>query len=122
VERTYFIVDDDAMQNEIHSILLRKVDPEAKVYTFLSSKAAFDQIDSGNMPDLIFLDLNIPGEGQKDFLEEHRSRNCTSDIYLMSSAAYLEDSDLTMKYTAVKDFVNKPLLDYKLRSIIGHYA
>ena len=122
MERTYFIVDDDAMQNEIHSILLKKVDPEAEVFTFLSSKAAFQLMDSGKMPDIIFLDLHMPGEDDEGFLTEHHSRNSSGDIYLMSSVAYLDQPGLMSKYSAIKDFIAKPLLDYKLRSILGHYV
>ena len=122
MEKIYFIVDDDEVQNEIHAILLKKVDPEAEVYTFLSSRAAIEFIDTGKTPDLVFLDLYIPGEVETSFLAEHQARNCSSDIYLMSSVAYLSEPELAIKYPAIKDFISKPLLDYKIRSIIGHYA
>lgn len=122
MEKLIFIVDDDIVQNEVHSFLLKKVDPEAKVLTFSSSKAAFEAIDNGQAPDLIFLDLHIPGEEEESFLLEHKSRKCSSDIYLMSSVAYLDKPDLPVSFPAVKDFITKPLLDYKLRSVIGQYA
>lgn len=122
MEKIYFIVDDDAMQNEIHSILLKKVDPDAEVHTFLSAKAAIELIDTGKVPDVVFLDLHIPGEKDNSFLEEHKARNCSSDIYLMSSVAYLDNLELAKNYVAVKDFVSKPLLDYKLRSILSDYV
>lgn len=122
MEKLFFIVDDDIVQNEIHSILLKKVDPDARVLSFNSTKSAFESIDNGQAPDVIFLDLHIPGEGNDSFLEEHNLRNCSGDIYLMSSVAYLNQPELLAKYPAIKDFISKPLLDYKLRSVIRHYA
>ena len=122
MEKVYFIVDDDAMQNEIHSILLKKVDPAAEVYTFLTAKAALKFIDTGKVPDVVFLDLHIPGEEENSFLEAHKVKNYSSDIYLMSSVAYLDNPSLAKNYPAVKDFISKPLLDYKLRSILSDYA
>jgi len=122
LERTYFIIDDDLLQNEIQTILLKKVDPQAIVYSFTSSLAALAVIDKGSIPDLIFLDLHIPGEETADFLEIHRERNCPADIYLMSSVAYMDDPHLFDEYPAIKDFISKPLLDYKLRAILSQFV
>jgi response regulator of citrate/malate metabolism len=122
VERTYFIIDDDNLQNEIHSILLKKIDPELKIVSFISCKAALLELKQNQSPEIIFLDLHIPGEGITNFLDEIQKTDFAGDIYLMSSAAYLEDPGLISKYPSIKDFIAKPLLDYKLRSILGIYA
>ena len=122
MERTFFIVDDDTMQNEIHSILVQKVNPEARVIKFTSGEAALKAIEEGLVPDIVFLDLHIPGESITVFLEGHKSGHCSADIYLMSSAAFLNQPELQIKFPAIKDFISKPLLDYKLRSVLGSFA
>lgn len=122
MEKLVFIVDDDIVQNEIHSILLKKVDPGTIVKSFVTAQKAIDAIDSGHMPDVIFLDLHIPGESETRFLEEHKSRDLDGDIYLMSSMAYFNDPKLMTNYPAIKDFITKPLLDHKLRSVLKHHA
>lgn len=119
MEKKYFIIDDDIMQNEILSILLKKVDPEAIIHSFTSSDSAFEAIDTGIIPDIILLDLHIPGESETHFLEGHKSRNCSGNIYLMSSAAYLDQPELKSDYPAVRDFISKPLLDHKLKVIVS---
>lgn len=122
MERTYFIVDDDALQNEIHSLILGKIDPEARVLSFTTSAEAFAAMDNDLSPEIIFLDLHIPGEDATSFLDGHKARNSPGDIYLMSSLAYLDEPELQENYPAIKDFISKPLLDYKLKNVLRLYA
>ena len=122
MEKLFFIIDDDSLQNEIHTILLNKFIPEAKVQCYLNSKKAITALEKGLNPDIIFLDLNIPGEGVTDFLDAHQRKNYQSEIYLMSSLVYIDDTKLMKKYPAIRDFITKPLLDYKLKSIVRQYA
>jgi response regulator of citrate/malate metabolism len=117
-----FIIDDDIVQNEIHSLLIKKIDPEAKVLSFVNSEYALDSMRKGTTPDIIFLDLNIPGDTISTFLQEHQNSNLASHIYLMSSATYLDESSTFTKYPAVKDFISKPLLAHKLDHVLQAYA
>ena len=122
MKRKYFIIDDDILQNEIHSLLLKKVDPNAEIRSFQTCKTAIAEIERGVNPDIIFLDLNIPGEGVADFLDYHLLANLSIDIYLISSAAYPDNPEIMTRYQAIKGFISKPLLDYKIKSILGDAA
>jgi FixJ family two-component response regulator len=117
-----FIVDDDLIQNEIHSILLSKIYPEIKVKTFTRAVHAIHALDNNEVPTHIFLDLHMPGESETLFLDAHTNRNLTSDIYLMSSVPYIEDESLISTYPAVKGFISKPLLEHKIRHVFNLYA
>ena len=122
MKRKYFIIDDDILQNQIHSLLLKKVDPNAEIRSFQTCKTAIAEIKQGVNPEIIFLDLNIPGEGVADFLDYHLLASLSGDIYLISSAAYMDNPEIMTRYPAIKGFISKPLLDYKIKSILGDAA
>jgi response regulator of citrate/malate metabolism len=121
-ENMVFIIDDDLIINEIHSLLINKLYPDILVKTFTSSIEAIQAIDDQELPGTIFLDLHMPGETETFFLDEYKSRYLTSDIYLMSSLPYLENTQLLSSYPAIVDFISKPLLKHKLRSAFNHYV
>ncbi len=112
-----FIIDDDIIQNEIHELLIKKSFPEKEVHTFNNSEDALAAIDNQLTPAIIFLDLHLPGESKTFFLDEYNKRQLKCDVYLMSSMAYLEDSSILTKYSQLKDFISKPLLEQKLKAV-----
>jgi len=116
-ENLVFIIDDDLMQNEIHSLLLNKMYPNIFVKTFTTAAEALRAIDNQEIPETIFLDLHIPGENETHFLKEYYKRGLTSEIYLMSSMDYIDKQGLFSTYPAIIDFICKPLLDHKMKSI-----
>ena len=121
-EDVVFIVDDDLILNEIHTMLLNKLYPNILIKTFTSASEAIQAIDDHDVPDTIFLDLHMPAERKNFFLEAHKDRGLSSDIYLMSSVAYIDDPSLLSAYPAIQDFISKPLLDHKIKSVFNHYA
>jgi len=121
-EDLVFIIDDDLVQNEIHTMLLNKIYPNILVKTYTHAALALQKLDNLEQPGTIFLDLHMPGENVTFFLEAHKSKGLTSEIYLMSSLVYFNDPELLTKYPAIKDFISKPLLEYKLKSVFNHYA
>ena len=121
-DKIIFIIDDDIVQNEIHSLLLNKLYPDATIHSFTTSKEAIKALDNGISPAVIFLDLNIPGEEKFGFLTYHKDRNHPSEIYLISAVGYIDDQRLIANYPAVKDFISKPLLAHKLRNILKECA
>ena len=117
-----FIIDDDIILNEVHELLLSKLYPDITVETFTSAKDAIQAIDKQILPETVFLDLHIPGEKDTFFLDEHKARSLNSDIYLMSAMTYIESPQLLIAYPAIRDFISKPLLDHKIKSVFNHYV
>lgn len=121
-DKEIFIIDDDIVQNEIHTLLLNKLYPNKVIHSFSSSSEALLALDKGISPSVIFLDLNIPGEEKTGFLAAHKDRNHPSDIYLISAVGYIDDQRLLANYPAVKDFISKPLLAHKLKNVLKECA
>lgn len=117
-----FIIDDDVILNEVHALLLSKLYPEIIVETFTTASEAIEAIDKQKLPDTVFLDLHIPGERDTYFLDEHKTRSLTSDIYLMSALTYMNNPELLTTYPAIIEFISKPLLDHKIKHVFNHYA
>lgn len=117
-----FIIDDDLMLNEIHSMLFNKIYPDLLVKTFTTYAEALIAMENQELPGTIFLDLHIPQEHETTFLEEHRNRGFTSDIYLMSSTDFIDELGLISTYPAIVDFIRKPLLEDKIKPAFNHYA
>jgi response regulator RpfG family c-di-GMP phosphodiesterase len=115
-----FIIDDDLLQNEIHEILLRKSFPDLEVKSFTRSSEALRYIEKNGSPQIIFLDIHIPGEDKSVFLNKFKRRGLDSDIYLMSSMPYLDNESFYAEYPAIKDFISKPLLENKVRRLFNH--
>ena len=119
-ESSIFIVDDDQMQNEIHSIIINKLYPNVKVSTFRLVDDAVKEIQGYNVPEILFLDLHIPGNSITDLLNLQKSMDLQFDVYLISSLSYVNDLSLFEKYPAIKGYIPKPLQEHKLRMIINH--
>lgn len=117
-----FIIDDDLILNEIHTLLLNKAYPNILIKSFTRANEAIQAIDNQEIPGTIFLDLHIPGESETLFLEAHKTRNLTSSIYLISSVSYLDDPQLLSTYPAIRDFISKPLLEHKFKPAFKRYA
>lgn len=114
-----FIIDDDPVQNDIHSIMLKKVQNDVSVHAFTSTRKAKAAIEDGCVPSIVFLDLHIPGEDKSEFLTFHKQKGLLSDIYLISSFIHHEDELLRIKYPSVKDLISKPLLTHKFQRVLN---
>ncbi len=118
---TVMFVDDDAINNEINLMLLNKLYPKIEVIIKNSVDSAIEHLidTSVQNPNKIFLDINLPIKSGWDFLEEFKSLNISNiDLYMLTSALDLLDQDIRKKHPEVKDFVEKPLYDYKLEKIL----
>ena len=74
-----------------------------------------------SQPDLIFLDLDMPGLTGWEFLEEMESLNRASkkkvEVYIMSSSIRSADVFQSKKYACVNSFLTKPLSREELNKI-----
>ncbi len=123
-----FLVDDDDTFIYISQKIIAKTELVKEINTFENGLAALrfikDNKDNKSvLPDLLFLDLSMPVMDGWEFLEEYDKINMEYKkditIYICSSSISPNDLVRTKKYTAVKDFIIKPITQEKFTQIVA---
>jgi PAS domain S-box-containing protein len=105
-----WIVDDDQVITYITQRLLHNADPSLKVSGYLSAKMALEKLRIDNdCPDILLLDINMPGISGWEFLDELKKLGRFVNVYMYSSSIDPEDVKRARAYPMVREFLSKPL-------------
>ena len=79
---TIFLIDDDADDREVFAGALSSVNPTITLMTAVDGVDALQKLKENfpQLPDVIFLDLNMPGQTGKEGLRQIRSNSDYNDI------------------------------------------
>jgi two-component SAPR family response regulator len=117
------IVDDDIINNKICEVIIKKNMPNSQIISFTEAYRALDYlVDTNNhVPDIIFLDINMPEIDGWEFLNRYEKiSNQKTKLIMLSSSTNEDDMNNTQKYSLVKGFIQKPLTMQKLiQSIVS---
>jgi CheY-like chemotaxis protein len=111
-----FLIDDDLVCNYLSEMLLTVEGFSTDIRTFASAEDALSLIKQDypeNVPEVIFLDLNMPLVSGWEFLEalspyqEQLKGKCR--IYILSSSIDQADIDRSKKCGLVCGFIQKPM-------------
>jgi CheY-like chemotaxis protein len=121
------LLDDDEVNNFICSSIIQKCIPESRVISFLNGKQGLDYLESllgkndYNLPDLIFLDINMPVMNGWEFLDRYKkiANRFSKKIVLMMLTASVSDKDVSKAktYDIVDDYITKPLKQDELTKV-----
>lgn len=114
---TICLIDDDRIYQFTAKRIIELVDPLQKVLVFSNGKEAIDfftqQPLQEELPDLIFLDINMPVMNGWEFLEAYHTVKNVLDkqisIYMVSSSVDEKDKIKSKNFDSVKDFIVKPI-------------
>ncbi|HET6228343.1 MAG TPA: response regulator [Bacteroidia bacterium] len=127
------LVDDNPADNEFHKIIIKDSNVCDNVKIAINGDKALEYIiKSGNgdnpeypKPDLIFLDINMPGMNGFEFLEEYHSLDPKLKskivIIMLSTSLNPDDAERAGKIEEVTEFMNKPLMVDTLKTTIDKY-
>lgn len=113
-----FIIDDDPIHQRIAQILITKNGLFDNVISYLEAESALNFIkehlaDPAALPDVILLDLNMPGMTGWNFLDAFGSISAemvkTLRIFIVSSSVDEKDRLRSEEYKTVSGFICKPL-------------
>ena len=115
---TICLIDDDRIYQFTAKRIIELVNPHQKVLVFSNGKEAIDfftqtELSQDELPDLIFLDINMPVMNGWEFLEAYHELKGNLqkeiNIYMVSSSLDEDDKIRSQKFNEVKDFIVKPI-------------
>lgn len=125
------LIEDDAMTNRIAKEIINALDFADSIRVCTNGKDAIDFFESALkdnpsvLPDIIFLDINMPVMDGWQFLEAYKKLvpqiNKKILIFMQSSSAYEIDMQRAKSYNEVTDYILKPLDFVTLERIRNKY-
>src|SRR5690606_15881821 len=89
-------------------MMLHKTNPNWLIHTFQHPEEALNQLKF-QPPDLIFLDINMPGMDGFEFLRELSALPVDLQVIMLSSSISPADIQRSMEYRHVINYLTKPL-------------
>ena len=115
------IVDDDETDQFLCAHLVKNAYPEVDLVQAYDGAEALEILGrEGNAPDIIFLDINMPGMGAYEFLDLYIERQHGENmpkIVMLTSSFGSRDKEKAQSYECVKSFVSKPLTKETIKQI-----
>lgn len=124
------LVDDNIHDNFFHEREIKKNNKSTIVIAKKSGREALDYLKSTRnsnlmLPELIFLDINMPGMNGWEFLNEYESlgKDLHSRVLvvMLTTSDNPDDEAKARRYQFLTDYIIKPLTSEGIRSIIEKY-
>ncbi|GAB4417812.1 MAG: response regulator [Bacteroidia bacterium] len=109
------LIDDDGITNLIHQSLISRYDPHIELQAYNDARHALNTLvdqqknDPASLPELILLDINMPGMNAWEFLEAYQAEGLSCYLMILTSSIDKRDRDKAAQYPAVRGFIVKPL-------------
>ena len=105
------IVDDNEADQYLTNDAIEEYREDIKVFQVYDGQEALTMLASlPQAPDLLFLDINMPGMGGFEFLEEYqRVSTSPSPVVMLTSSEQQRDRERCLNYPFVKHYMCKPL-------------
>jgi CheY-like chemotaxis protein len=122
------LIDDDPIINMINDKIITRALPSARVSVYTHAGLALDRLrhwaesDPTQLPDFIFLDINMPEVDGWEFLDGFLALPQTVQqktfIIMLTSSIDISDIARSRTYKPVRDFLSKPLNSDNLHTLI----
>lgn len=109
------LIDDDEPTNYLNNILLTEMKLAEEIVIMQTAIEALNYIDEKKkkdpslLPELIFLDLNLPAMDGWEFMHNFEQMQIHIDIIILTTSLNPDDRELCRNFPSIKGFVSKPL-------------
>lgn len=106
------LIDDDPINNLLCEVMLRKSGYANEINVFLSGEEALGWLEmqpASAWPDVIFLDINMPGLDGWDVLKRLETLARPVRVKMLTSSVSDADRKKALGYPLVDDYLLKPL-------------
>lgn len=124
------LIDDDEATNFMHRLVLEELDCAEQIIavqraqdglTYLTRKSN----DAYPQPDLIFLDINMPGMNGWEFMDAYDhledDQKARIVVVMLTTSLNPDDKDSATKRSRIKSFMRKPLTEENVVELLRHH-
>lgn len=126
------LIDDDSVTNMVNKKIIYMTFPTIRVTPYADAAVALRDLkqwaatDAIQLPDLIFLDINMPHMDGWEFLNEFITLSESvlqkTKVIMLTSSVDVNDIAKAKTYKSVTDFLSKPLNKDNLRKLLQHQS
>lgn len=112
------IADDEALEREVYKVILaRNFTSVSVVAEAETGRQAIEQFDI-HKPDIILMDVKMPGINGINAIEEIRKRRGKSKIIVISAYNFFDYAKEALKY-GIEDYILKPVAKDEFIKVVG---
>ena len=124
------LVDDNKVDNFFHERVITKAKAASIIISRISGREGLDylavEVPAGAVrPDILFLDINMPGMNGWEFLEEYKKLDISMQakmvVVMLSTSRNPDDIAKAQTYGALTDFKSKPLTEQMLEDVLEKF-
>ncbi|SNR17216.1 response regulator [Tenacibaculum jejuense] len=125
---TVLLVDDDKATNFIHELIIKDNNYCDKIVTKYDGEEAIEFLetaDASDIPDIVFLDINMPKVDGWEFLKKYEDlpehKRAQIVVVMLTTSLNIIDKERAISNDFISEFRNKPLTKEMLEDLKEKY-